>query len=337
MAEDLVRRNVEVIVAGGGSPGVAKAATATIPIVFLVAVDPVQAGLVESFNRPGGNLTGVSFLTGELLPKRLEILHELVPGAVTIAMLVNPSTRGNTSFIQEAKDAAATLRVQLPVVEVHARDFEPAFAKLVELQAGALLVSTDPMFTEHRSELVALASRHAAPASYAWREFVVAGGLISYRASIAGAYRQAGVYVGGLLNGQKPADLPVVQPAIFELVVNRGGFGRQSGLAGRLSHGLQHPRRRAAAQERGPVRCFGLHGAAAQIANNRQARLRRGPKRYQRSGSADQREKLAAVHSMTSVAGEDLHDWLPVHQLTIAGSRQPMTRLTKWRLEATFV
>jgi len=219
LTEDLVRRDVEVIVAGGGSPGVAKAATATIPIVFLVAVDPVQAGLVESFNRPGGNLTGISFLTGELLPKRLELLHELVPDVTRIAMLVNPGTRGNAGLTEAAKDAAATMGLQLPVLEARApRDFEPAFSKLVELEAGALLVSTDPMFTERRGELVALAARHAVAASYAWREFVVAGGLISYGASIAGAYRQAGVYTG--INGQKPADLPVVQPAIIELVVN---------------------------------------------------------------------------------------------------------------------
>jgi putative ABC transport system substrate-binding protein len=221
LAEDLVRHNVEVIIAGGGSPGIAKAATATIPIVFLTAGDPVQAGLVGSFNRPGGNLTGVSFLTGELLPKRLEILHDLVPGAARIAILVNPGTRGYGGFTAAAQDAAATLGVELSVLEAHAPgDFEPDFAKLADLKAGALLVSTDPLFTEHRDELVALAARYAVPASYAWREFVVAGGLISYGASIAGAYRQAGVYAGRILNGQKPADLPVVQPAIIELVVN---------------------------------------------------------------------------------------------------------------------
>jgi putative ABC transport system substrate-binding protein len=219
LAADLVRRNVQVIVAGGGSPKVAKAATATIPIVFLTGADAVQTGLVESFNRPGGNLTGVSFLTGDLLPKRLEILHDLVPGATTIAMLEN--SPGNAGFIEAAKDAAAKLGVQLPVLEVRApRDFEPAFAKLVELPAGALLVSTNPMFTAHRGELVALASRYAVPASYAWREFVVAGGLISYGVSIAGAYRQAGLYVGRILNGETPANLPVISPAIFELVVN---------------------------------------------------------------------------------------------------------------------
>jgi putative ABC transport system substrate-binding protein len=221
LAEDLVRRNVEVIVATGGSPGVAKKATATIPIVFLVGSDPVQAGLVESFNRPGGNATGISFLTGELLPKRLEILHEIVPDVITIAMPVNPSTRGSAVFIASAKDAALTIGLQLPVLEARtAGDFEPAFAKLVELRAGALLVSTDPLFTERREALVALAAHHAVPASYAWRQFVVAGGLVSYGASIAGAYRQAGVYAGRILNGEKPAELPVQQPTKFELVIN---------------------------------------------------------------------------------------------------------------------
>ena len=221
LAEDLVRRNVEVIVVGGGAPSIAKAATATIPIVFVMGTDPVAAGIVTSFNRPGGNVTGVSFLTGELMPKRLEILHELVPSVTTIAMLVNPSTRGSAQVIAAVKDAASQLGLQLPVLEARAAsDFEAAFARVAELHAGALLVSTDPLFTERRDELVGLAARYAVPASYAWREFVAAGGLISYGASITGAYRQAGVYAGRILNDDKPADLPVVQPAIFELVVN---------------------------------------------------------------------------------------------------------------------
>jgi putative ABC transport system substrate-binding protein len=221
LAEDLVRRNVEVIVASGGSPGIAKAATATIPIVFVSAIDPVASGSVKSFNHPGGNATGVAFLTAELMPKRLEILHDLVPGVRTIAMLVNPSTPGSAGPAAAVKDAATKLGLQLPLIEARAAgDFEAAFARVAELHAGALLVSTDPLFTERRDELVGLAARYAVPASYAWREFAVAGGLVSYGASIAGVYRQAGVYVGRILNGDKPADLPVVQPATFELVVN---------------------------------------------------------------------------------------------------------------------
>jgi len=220
LAEDLVRRNVEVIVSSGATLGIAKAATATIPIVFVSATDPVASGIVTSFNHPGGNATGVGFLTVKLLPKRLEILHELVPGVRTIAMLVNPGTTG-TGLTAAVKDAAAKLGLELPLIEARAAgDFEAAFAKVAELHAGALLVSTDPVFTERRDELVGLAARYAVPASYAWREFVVAGGLVSYGASIAGVYRQAGVYVGRILNGDKPTDLPVVQPATFELVVN---------------------------------------------------------------------------------------------------------------------
>jgi putative ABC transport system substrate-binding protein len=222
LADDLVRRNVEVIFASGGSPLVAKHATATIPIVFVAAGDLVTTGLVASFSRPGGNVTGVNIFTTELVPKRLEILHELVPDVTTIASLVNPSTPGEVeSFIAAVRDAAAKMGLQLRILETRTeRDFEPAFAKLAQLRAGALLVSTDPLFTERRDVLVALAARYAVPASYAWREFVVAGGLISYGASLAAAWRQAGIYVGRILNGDKPADLPVVQPALFELVVN---------------------------------------------------------------------------------------------------------------------
>jgi putative ABC transport system substrate-binding protein len=222
LAEDLVHHNVEVIFASGGSPLVAKDATGTIPIVFVAAGDPVAAGLVASFSRPGGNVTGVNIFTTELVPKRLQILDELVPDVTTVAMLVNPSTRAFVEyFVPAVADAAAKMGVQLRLLETRTeRDFEPAFAKLAQLRAGALLVSTDPLFTDRRNEWVALAARYAVPASYAWREFVVAGGLISYGASLAGAWRQAGIYAGQILNGDKPADLPVMQPARFELVVN---------------------------------------------------------------------------------------------------------------------
>ena len=220
LAADLVSRGVEVLVATGGSVFAAKKATATIPIVFVAPGDPVATGLVASFNHPGGNVTGVLILTGELIPKRLQLLHELVPSTKIIAMLVNP-TAAAEFFTAAAKEAAVTMGLQLPIVEARAaRDFEPAFARVAELGAGALLVSTNPLFTEHREQLVALAARYAVAASYAWREFVAAGGLISYGGSIAGAYRQAGLYAGRILNGNKVGDLPVVQPTKFELVVN---------------------------------------------------------------------------------------------------------------------
>jgi putative tryptophan/tyrosine transport system substrate-binding protein len=220
LAEDLARRNVVAIVASGASVGVAKSATPTIPIVF-VGTDPVASGLVASFNRPGGNVTGVSFMTGELMPKRLELLHELVPTVSAVAALVNPNTRGTEEMMGAVQEAAT--RLGLSVNFLHARsesDFEIAFAALRQSKAGALLVGTDPLFTERRDKLVALAARYAVPASYAWREFVVSGGLMSYGASLTGAYRQAGVYAGRILKGAKAADLPVVQPTIFELIVN---------------------------------------------------------------------------------------------------------------------
>jgi putative ABC transport system substrate-binding protein len=163
----------------------------------------------------------VSFLTGELMPKRLQLLRELIPNAKTIAMLVNPNTRGGASFIAPVKEAAAEMGLQLELLEARSdRDFAPAFANLAELRADGLLVSTDPLFTERRDELVGLAAHYAIPASYAWREFVISGGLMSYGASIADAYRQAGIYAGRILNGERPAGLPVLQPTRFELVIN---------------------------------------------------------------------------------------------------------------------
>jgi putative ABC transport system substrate-binding protein len=220
LAADLVSRDVEVLVATGGSVFAAKRATATIPIVFVAPGDPVATGLVASFNHPGGNVTGVLILTGELIPKRLQLLHELVPSTAIIAMLVNPTAAAEL-FATAAKEAAAAMGLQLPIIEVKAaRDFEAAFARVAELGAGALVVGTDPLFIEHREQLVALAARYALPASYPWREFVAAGGLISYGSSISGAYRQLGLYAGRILNGDKVGDLPVVQPTKFELVVN---------------------------------------------------------------------------------------------------------------------
>jgi putative ABC transport system substrate-binding protein len=221
LAADLVSHDVEVVVATGGSPLAAKQATATIPIVFVAAGDPVATGLVSNFNHPGGNVTGVLLLVGELIPKRLQLLHELVPSATIIAMLVNPNYRLFPDIFTAAREAAVTMGLQLPIIEAKtARDFEPAFARIAELGAGALLVSTNPLFTEHREQLVALAAHYAVPASYEWREYVAVGGLISYGASIAGVYRQAGLYTGRILNGDKVGDLPVVQPTKLELVVN---------------------------------------------------------------------------------------------------------------------
>jgi putative ABC transport system substrate-binding protein len=220
LAADLVSRDVEVLVATGGSVLAAKKATATIPIVFVAPGDPVASGLVASFNHPGGNVTGVLILTGELIPKRLQLLHELVHGTTIIAMLVKP-TAAAEFFAAAAQEAAVTMGLQLPIIEAKAaRDFEPAFARVAELGAGALVVGTDPLFIEHREQLVALAARYAVPASYPWREFVAAGGLISYGSSISGAYRELGLYAGRILNGDKVGDLPVAQPTRFELVVN---------------------------------------------------------------------------------------------------------------------
>lgn len=222
MAADLVRRQVAVIVGNGPAMQAAKSATATIPIVFVVGDDPVKSGLVATLNRPGGNLTGVTFFGDSRLgPKRMERLHELVPKAALIAVLVDPNYVG---FVRELPDLEAAGRaVGREVVEVKAEnesELHAAFAKVVEIGAGALLVSGGPFFTGQRRTLVALAERHAIPAIYDVREFVEAGGLISYSASITGAYREAGVYAGRILKGANPSELPVLQPTKFELVIN---------------------------------------------------------------------------------------------------------------------
>jgi putative ABC transport system substrate-binding protein len=198
----------------------AKTATSTIPIVF-VAGDPVAVGLVASLARPGGNLTGVSILTIELIPKRFELLSELVPQAKSIALLVNPNNAFAERVIQDAHETAQAKGLQLHILKAGAEgEFQTAFASLVQAQAGALLVSPDSFFISRREELVALAARSAVPAIYEWREFTAAGGLISYGTSLIGIYRQVGIYAGKILNGAKPADLPVEQPTTFELVVN---------------------------------------------------------------------------------------------------------------------
>jgi putative tryptophan/tyrosine transport system substrate-binding protein len=220
LAADLVGRKVDVIVTQGGTlPALAaKNATSTIPIVF-TGGDPVEHGLVASFARPGGNLTGFTFFLVELVPKRLELLSELVPEARVIALLVNP--RSPSSWLEDVQNAARTKGVELPILKAAtASEIDAAFASLVELHAGALLIGPDPFFNDRREQLVALAAHHALATSYEWRESVVAGGLISYGPSLTAAYRQVGIYAGRILKGEKPADLPVQQPTTFELVVN---------------------------------------------------------------------------------------------------------------------
>jgi putative ABC transport system substrate-binding protein len=221
-ASDLVRRQVAVLVASS-DPAVlaAKQATTTIPIVFSVGSDPVEIGLVASLNRPGGNLTGAYQFTAGLEAKRLGLLHEMVPKATTIAVLVNPNLSRAETQLHDVREAAARLGVQLVVLRASAEsEFDAAFATLVRQRAGALLVSSNPFFNIRRQQLVVLAARYAIPAIYQWREFAAAGGLMSYGTNLVDAYRQAGVYAGRILKGEKPGDLPVVQVTRFEFVIN---------------------------------------------------------------------------------------------------------------------
>jgi putative ABC transport system substrate-binding protein len=223
LAADLVGRKVDVIAAIGVPPvaHAAKNATSTIPIVFVSGRDPVGDGLVASLARPGGNLTGISFLIGELNPKRFELLSELVPQAKVIAMLRNPNISGSERAIRDVQEAARANGGQLHILEASTESkIDAAFAALVQRQAGALLVSADPFFFNQREQIVALAARYAVPAIYEFREFAAAGGLISYGASLTAVSRQAGIYAGKILKGAKPADLPVLQPTTFELVIN---------------------------------------------------------------------------------------------------------------------
>ena len=223
LAAELVRRQVDVIAAFGGTASAlpAKAATTSIPIVFSVAVDPVEFGLVDSLNRPGGNITGVTLLSVVLGPKLLELLHELVPTATVMALLVNPTSPLAETLLRDAQAAARTLGLQLHVLHASTeRDFDSVFATLVQLRAGALVIGADAFFTNHSEQLAALALRHAVPAIYATREFAVAGGLISYGPSIADSWRLMGIYTGRILKGEKPADLPVQQVTKVELVIN---------------------------------------------------------------------------------------------------------------------
>jgi putative tryptophan/tyrosine transport system substrate-binding protein len=222
-AADLVDRRVAVIVAtGGGAPALAaKAATATIPIVFTGGTDPVKAGLVNSLARPAGNATGVLNISTVLTAKRLDILRELMPTAGLIAVLRNPASPDAEGQLQEIQEAARVTGQPIHTVNASAEgDFEAAFAEMMQRRAGGLFVSADPLFTAGRAQLVALAALHAIPASYSFRALAAAGGLMSYGADLVDVHRQAGVYVGRILKGAKPADLPVLQPTKFELVVN---------------------------------------------------------------------------------------------------------------------
>jgi ABC-type uncharacterized transport system substrate-binding protein len=223
LAIDLIRQAAVVATSGGYAPTqAAKGATATIPIVFVSAGDPVAAGLVASINRPAGNVTGVNFFTRELGAKRLEVLREVVPNAKRIALLFDPAS--SVGIEANLGDVETAIRTggQEPIIARASTigDIETAFATFISERADALLVISSPLFTTRRDQVVALAARHAIPASYSLREFSVAGGLISYGASITDAYRHAGLYVGRILKGAKPADLPVMQPTKFDLVIN---------------------------------------------------------------------------------------------------------------------
>jgi putative tryptophan/tyrosine transport system substrate-binding protein len=223
LSADLVSRQVAVIAAPGGIVAglAAKAATAKIPIIFLTGADPVQFGLVSSFSRPEGNITGVAILTNTLAPKQLELLHEVVPTSTLVAFLVNPKNPITESDTRDVRSAANTTRQQILVLDAsNDSDLDDAFTALVQQHAEALLVQSDPFFNSRPDKIVALAARHAIPAIYQWRDFPAAGGLMSYGTILADAYRQVGIYAGKILKGAKPTDLPVQQSVKVQLIIN---------------------------------------------------------------------------------------------------------------------
>jgi putative tryptophan/tyrosine transport system substrate-binding protein len=223
LAADLVDLRVAVLFSAGGPPAAiaAKAATTTIPIVFSAVNDAVEVGLVTSLNRPGGNISGMSILTAELTAKNVELLKELVPGATVMGYLVNPSNPAAKIYAKPAVTAASALGIAVRVVNASAeRELDEAFASLANLGAGGLVVPGEPFFDSQRDRIVALAARYAVPAIYTFREYAVAGGLMSYGPSLTDSYRRAGIYVARVLKGERPADLPVQQPTKFDLVIN---------------------------------------------------------------------------------------------------------------------
>ena len=221
LAADLVRRQVTVIAANTQAVPAAKAATTTIPIVFATSADPVAAGFVASLNRPGGNVTGVSSLSVEIGPKRLQLLHEMVPTATVMAVLINPTNPNAEAQSSAMQAAARDIGLQLHVLHATTeRDFDTAFATLVQLRAGALVIGADVFLSNRSEQLAALALRHTVPAIFLYREFVAAGGLMSYGESARDSFRLSGVYAGRILKGEKPADLPVLQATKFQLIIN---------------------------------------------------------------------------------------------------------------------
>jgi putative ABC transport system substrate-binding protein len=221
LVADLIGRQAAVIIGNHNAALAAKAATTAVSIVFVTGADPVRDGLVASLNRPGGNVTGVSFLANEIGTKRLDLLRQLVPNAGTIAMLVNPGTPDTEAERKDVQAAAQAIGQQLIILDITSdRDIEPAFATAIQRGARALLVGTGAFTNSHRERLIAMAARDAIPAMYSLREYVTDGGLISYAASITNAYRQAGIYTGRILRGEKPSDLPVMQSTRLELVIN---------------------------------------------------------------------------------------------------------------------
>jgi putative ABC transport system substrate-binding protein len=222
LAADLVGHKVDVIAALGNAVTLAaKSTTSTIPIVFAIGTDPVELGLVASLARPGGNLTGISFLVVELTGKRFDLISELVPQAKKIALLMNPDNEGTERQTRDAQEAARGRGRQLHILRATSEgEIDAAFASLITSPADAILIGADALFVNRREQIVALASHHAVPAIYQWREFVESGGLISYGPNGSSVARQVGIYAGKILNGAKPADLPVQQPTKFELVIN---------------------------------------------------------------------------------------------------------------------